>query len=99
VQRLEKLPGWYWEGKKISPRGSIFWEEAYEKLIEYQKLEGHVQVPQHYVTVEGFRLGNWVKYQRKTRSNISLDRRSRLEDLECARERADCLGICDASSA
>ncbi len=79
VQRLQELPGWFWEGKKIGPRGSIFWEEAFEKLIEYQELEGHVLVPQHYVTADGFRLGNWVKYQRKTNSNISSERRCRLD--------------------
>ena len=79
VQRLHQLPGWFWEGKRLSPRGPLVWEEAYEKLIEYQKHEGHVLVPQHYVTADGFRLGNWVKYQRKTNSTLSSARRSRLE--------------------
>jgi superfamily II DNA or RNA helicase len=77
--RLSGLPGWSWERKKGSKKNALDWEEAFIRLIDYREREGHVLVPQHYLSADGFRLGSWVKYQRKTRSTMSSDRRNRLE--------------------
>ena len=81
AERLQALTGWFWESKKISPRGTLGWEEAFNKLIEYREREGNVLVPQHYQTPDGFHLGYWVKYQRKTMQGMSPDRISKLQDL------------------
>lgn len=77
--RLSGLSGWSWERKKGSKKNALDWEEAYSRLSDFRGREGHVLVPQHYVSADGFRLGSWVKYQRKTRSTMSSDRRNRLE--------------------
>ena len=77
--RLSGLPGWSWERKKGSKKNALDWEEAFIRLIDFREREGHVLVPQHYLSADGFRLGSWVKYQRKTRSTMSSDRRNRLE--------------------
>jgi hypothetical protein len=77
--RLSGLPGWSWERKKGSKKNALDWEEAFIRLIDYREREGHVLVPQHYLSADGFRLGSWVKYQRKTRSAMSSNRRNRLE--------------------
>lgn len=88
VQRLEGVPGWSWESQKLSPRGKLLsprvrlhWEDAFKKLLEFQEREGHVLVPQHYQTSDGFRLGFWVHYQRKTVGSMPAERRGRLEEL------------------
>ena len=81
VRRLEGLPGWSWESQKLSRGVKLHWEDAFKKLLEFQEREGHVLVPQHYQTSDGFLLGFWVHYQRKSVEGMLAERRGRLEEL------------------
>jgi superfamily II DNA or RNA helicase len=81
VRRLEGLPGWSWESQKLSRGVKLQWEDAFKKLLEFQESEGHVLVPQHYQTSDGFLLGFWVHYQRKSVEGMLAERRDRLEEL------------------
>ena len=50
--RLSGLPGWSWERKKGSQKNALDWEEAYCRLSDFRGREGHVLVPQHYVSAD-----------------------------------------------
>ena len=80
VERLNRIPGWSWtrEGGQVKP---LEWNAAFIKLLDYLNDEGHVAVPRAYEASDGFRLGDWVKAQRKSRSRLSAERKARLEEL------------------
>jgi hypothetical protein len=50
------------------------WDEAYNSLVEFQKLEGHCRVPRE----SGNKLGIWVHSQRRNIAKLSADRINRL---------------------
>lgn len=79
--RLNGLPGWSWERKKIAQRQTLEWDDAFGRLIEFVSREGHVKVPRRYETIDGFRLGSWVNYQRGSRDTLLDYRRKRVEEL------------------
>ena len=81
TRRLESLHGWHWERSAERPERKVKWEEAFHILMEFANREGHAIVPQHYETADGYLLGNWVKYQRKTKDSLPPHRRSELEEL------------------
>ena len=73
--RLEALPGWTWGAKET------LWEEGFARLEAYVADKGDCRVPKDHVTSDGYRLGQWVNYQRTTRTTMAADRKSRLEAL------------------
>ena len=74
-RRLEELPGWSWDVL------SHQWEEGFSHLKQFSEREGHCRVSQRYKTDDGYRLGQWVQFQRETRDKMDPDRRRRLEEL------------------
>ncbi len=80
ADRLVSISDWSWE-LPTAPEENIDWEAAFAKLLEYANCEGHAIVPQAYKTPDGFHLGAWAKYQRKTRIKIPLERKRKLEEL------------------
>jgi hypothetical protein len=72
VQRLNELPSWTWDPQ------SDKWEEGYSNLLKYLKEHGDCLVTEPYKTPAGYPLGGWVKYQRKKKNELSIDRLSRI---------------------
>ena len=74
-QQLEAVDGWMWDANAAA------WDEGFAQLTVYVQAEGHARVPSPYRTAEGYRLGQWVGSQRKTKDRLSAERRGRLEAL------------------
>jgi len=53
------------------------WDLMYNHLLQFQKREGHVRVPDKYQK-DGFSLGTWVGRQRKKMSSLSAPKIERL---------------------
>jgi superfamily II DNA or RNA helicase len=73
-ERLEKLPGW---------TGRVFetqWEKGFDCLGAFAATHGNARPPARSV-FNGFRLGQWVSVQRRSRSGLDVERRARLEAL------------------
>lgn len=56
----------------------MFW---YGLLERFAKEQGHCRVSQRYITDDGYRLGAWASNQRQYRHSLSIERRTRLEQL------------------
>jgi hypothetical protein len=57
------------------------WEEGYTFLKKFRETTGHVRVPRTHVTQDGYKLGQWVKIQRKNRQSMTAERRNLLDAL------------------
>ena len=74
-KRLEALSGWSWN--IVDDR----WEKGFSHLKEFAERSGHCRVPVSYKTNDGYRVGDWVRTQRKTKDTMDSDCRQRLEAL------------------
>lgn len=73
--RLESIPSWIWDAR------SEQWEIGLQHLLAFVNREGHCQVPNRAMDIDGFRLGNWVGTQRKARNSLAPERKIRLESI------------------
>ena len=73
--RIEALPGWAWDAIETQ------WEDGFARLEAYVAGKGDCRVPRGHVTSDGSRLGQWVDVQRRNRTTMSAERKSRLEAL------------------
>ena len=58
-----------------------FWMFGYGHLEAFDKNNGHCRVHQHYKSDDEYPLGRWVSTQRKQKTRLSGERRSRLDAL------------------
>ena len=59
------------------------WQQGIHKLHDYKTENGEILVPMNYVSLDGFKLGNWVRDKRvaKTRGKLSSNQIKELDDL------------------
>lgn len=69
-------------------RADSAWERNFERLAEYKRRNGNVNVPVNYVQ-GGVRLGKWLARQRSESGKLTDGQRSRLTQLGVELERAD----------
>ena len=77
IKRLEAVEGWTWDVITFQ------WEEGFEHLQCYVMEHSNTKVPQKYISLDGYPLGNWVGTQRrnKTQNFLTQDYIDRLETL------------------
>ena len=73
LKRLNSL-GFSWDPNAES------WEEGFAALQKFQRREEHCRVV-HRLEVDGLKLGQWVRVQRKTKDGLTPDRLKRLNCL------------------
>jgi len=74
-ERLDALSEWIWDILEYQ------WEEGFDHLKAYADLYGHCKVPAKLKTLDGYKLGSWVRHQRYTRDNLEDEKRERLDAL------------------
>ena len=76
IRRLESI-GIVWFAKASS------WNNGYNYALEYFKQHNDLDVPQKYVTDDGFALGTWLTVQKKAylQNKLDADKISRLEEI------------------
>ena len=57
------------------------WNEGYELYKQYINEFNSTKVPQKYMTKEGFKLGQWVNTQKRSKTKMSPDRIAKLDEL------------------
>ena len=76
-QRLQEVTGWTWD-----PHADR-WEESFRRLLDYVERHGDAALIHRSYKADGYPLGLWVKEQRKTYNDGTLDadRAHRLQDV------------------
>jgi len=72
---LESVPGWTWD-----PHNEA-WDRHYAALTRFAVREGHARVPANHIE-GGLKLGGWVAEQRSNRTNMTTERRKRLDSVQ-----------------
>jgi superfamily II DNA or RNA helicase len=75
IQLLESIDGWVWDAREAK------WMKGYQSLIKYVRHEGNAQVPDKFITADGFPLGNWVGTNRLIENSKSAQRKQLLEKI------------------
>jgi superfamily II DNA or RNA helicase len=77
IARLEELPGWVWN------KFDALWENGFDELRRYCARTGSARPPKNFVSDSGYRLGSWVREQRRNyyRGQLAAPRRRRLDAL------------------
>lgn len=76
--------GYSWQNKYDAA-----WSKYYEKLREYRREHGNVDVPVAY-RMDGYNLGKWLSHQRTDqREKLTEEQRKKLEDLGVSLQRED----------
>jgi len=73
LSRLNEL-GFVWDSLNEQ------WEQGFSLLSAFKQREGHCLVTQKHIE-DGFKLGKWIDRQRSTKSTLSEERLSRLNEL------------------
>jgi superfamily II DNA or RNA helicase len=74
-EKLTNLKGWSWDPLKE------YWEIGYQHLVEYYEFNNTSKVPQKFISGDGYRLGNWVAFQRQKREKLSSEQKEKLESI------------------
>jgi len=74
---FDQVPGWTWDTNESR------WQKGFAHLRDYIKAKGDALVPATYKTENGFRLGQWVRVNRKAiqERRLCKERRKALEQL------------------
>ena len=75
-RQLLKALGFVWNTFETA------WEEGYAHLKDYVDSQGDCRMPALYKTTDGFRLGGWVRVQRRVKDTLAKERKNRLEALK-----------------
>ncbi len=81
IARLEEI-GIYWEDKSAVDKVSV-WEQNYREAKKFYSENGHLNIPNDYLTSNGKKLNAWIIRQRalyKTKK-LSAEQIARLEDI------------------
>jgi superfamily II DNA or RNA helicase len=76
---LEELTGWVWAERVLGEKTR--WVEWYDLLKVFADEEGHSKPSIKHQTADGHRIGVWVSVQRRSKANLSLERKTQLEAL------------------
>ncbi|WP_067687888.1 DEAD/DEAH box helicase [Nocardia jejuensis] len=74
IRELGALPGWLWDVHED------LWQQNYSALQQFAERLGHSRTPPGHME-NGLNLGTWVVVQRRTREEMSPERRALLEAL------------------
>ena len=76
VTKLEALPVWVWNAVSAS------WDLGFENLKKYIDEYGSSNISISYITNDGYKLGEWIKNQRKMKLTMPEERKRKLNNLE-----------------
>lgn len=78
--KLESLEGWHWaihQPNVVSKQ----WDKGFEELRKFATATGDCAVAGTYKLEDGFKLGLWVKTQRRNEGRLTNEQRNKLESL------------------
>ena len=80
---------WQALGYSWRNRREVAWDKYYEKLLEYKRVNGNVDVPVAY-SADGYSLGKWLSHQRTDlRDKLTEEQRKKLEEVGVNLQRED----------